>query len=285
MPQYWTPLGGLQLAPAGIGIVDDPMYPNFFAQTAAALVTLNSQPVGAALIAGLIAKRAQNKYLSIKPPRNGGDACEAQSLNGDAARTLVTQAIGSGGYQDVINALKLAMNSSGHQRDWAWLAGQLNAIPRYVLAGAVAGGAGNYGILPGDVQNWIEGARPLLNPYPDQDKKFLWNAIQLFLRTHNFQVAGAGGNSVVYWHPTKPSTTLSNGAMNVRPPYVSLGHELIHAYHNAHGTQLSWSEDSTHSSTVLFEYMCVGLGPFAGAPTPTENGIRAEHMLAARVLY
>jgi Effector protein len=288
MPQYWTPLGGLSNAPQGIGISNDGVagYPNFYNQVSAALQSINAHAVGQALITGIIQRRTQNqKYMSIKPPRNGGDANEAQSLGGDDARTALAKAIGSDDYAAAVEIVRVALNGSGHQNDYNWLATQLNAVPRYTLQGNVAAGAGNYGILALDVERWLQRDRPLFNPFRDPELAFIQNALQVVVAGLNRQAPGSGSHSVVFWNPTKTTGTLSTGAPNQRPAFVGLAHEMIHAYHNLHGTQLSWSEDSSHSSTVLYEYMCVGLGPWAAAATPTENAIRTENAQPTRALY
>jgi hypothetical protein len=182
MPQYWTPLGGLSNAPQGIGISNDGVagYPNFYNQVSAALQSINAHAVGQALITGIIQRRTQNqKYMSIKPPRNGGDANEAQSLGGDDARTALAKAIGSDDYAAAVEIVRVALNGSGHQNDYNWLATQLNAVPRYTLQGNVAAGAGNYGILALDVERWLQRDRPLFNPFRDPELAFIQNALQV----------------------------------------------------------------------------------------------------------
>lgn len=286
MPQYWTPVGGLSNVPQGIGIADAPGYPTFYNQVNAALVTLYAHATGQALINGIIQRRTNHqKYMTIKPPRNGGDANEAQSLGGDDARTALTKAIGSGDYVNAVEMVRVALNASGHRDDYAWLAAQLNAVPRYRLQGNVAAGAGNLGVLPVDVERWLTRERPLFNPYKDPELPFLQNALQVVIAGLNRHAPGPGCHSVVFWNPTKILGTLTTGAPNNRPAAIGLAHEMIHAYHNLHGTQLSWSEDSSNPSTVLYEYMCVGLGPWAAAATPTENAIRAEQMQPNRPCY
>jgi Effector protein len=61
------------------------------------------------------------------------------------------------------------------------------------------------------------------------------------------------------------------------PPYIILGHELIHAYHMASGRRIvnmGWEEEA----------MTVGIGPFTGW-TLTENQMRSHAGLPARTTY
>lgn len=58
-----------------------------------------------------------------------------------------------------------------------------------------------------------------------------------------------------------------------RPPAIALGHELVHAYFSHKGLQPG--EEFGHFSTALFEFRCVGLGPWNDEAV-SENALRAQ---------
>lgn len=291
---YWNPaaVGHGGIVPAGtlgIGIAEqkatDPtQIANFQNRVVASLQNLYALASGNALITALLAGLPA-KRVGIVAPRswgNGWGSNECASLGGDAGRTTAAVSMGGGLNTDVVtNALQIKMNATGHQNDWDWLAAQINAVPRFQMVGGVAAAPGNYGILGLDVQRWIQGTRPFLQGVPNDTKDVVKNAIMVFLGTGAGPglTNGLGGHSRVYYDPRKNFN--SQGA---RPAYVGLGHELVHAYYNMQGGQLSHSEDSTHFSTVLYEYMCVGLGPWAGQPI-CENQLRADDNLPLRMQY
>ncbi|MDF5988481.1 M91 family zinc metallopeptidase [Pseudomonas aeruginosa] len=78
----------------------------------------------------------------------------------------------------------------------------------------------------------------------------------------------AGCSAHVRWNPTA-----TNPLNRIRPPAIGLAHELLHAYYSCRGAQPGY--DDNHYSTVLFEYRCVGLGPWDEAPL-SENALRKE---------
>ena len=59
-----------------------------------------------------------------------------------------------------------------------------------------------------------------------------------------------------------------------RPPAIGLAHELVHAYFSAKGNQPG-HEGPDDPTTVLFEFRCVGLGPWEGAAI-SENAFRRQ---------
>lgn len=80
--------------------------------------------------------------------------------------------------------------------------------------------------------------------------------------------ASGGSAAHVRWNPY-PSNPLNA----YRPPIIGLAHELMHAYFSVRGEQCGY--DDGHFSTVLFEYRCVGLGPWDEV-APSENAIRSQ---------
>lgn len=86
---------------------------------------------------------------------------------------------------------------------------------------------------------------------------------------------GAGCASAVFFNPA----VLVVPGQGARPPFIGLGHELIHALHNAMGTKKGTVE--------LEEHFTVGLGQWA-MPDPTlitENRLRLDYNLPIRHRY
>lgn len=291
---YWSPNvvanhGVLPLGNAnGIGIVESPQgphhIPNFQDRVRQDLESINALPSGANLINNIM-NAIPGQRVAIRPPRtwnNGGwGKNECVCLWGDAGRTVAAAAIGNGRSNQVINALKVKMNGTGHHGDYDWLRTQLRQVPRYRLQGAVAVAPNNIPLLDIDVERWLDYSRPLYHGVAPADLPDIKNAIMVFLSTGVGPPLqrSAGSHSQVYYDPRKNFNSLG-----IRPAFVGLAHELIHHYYNMQGAQLSHSEDSNHFSTVLYEYMCVGLGPWAGAVI-SENTIRNDAGVVARTQY
>lgn len=272
----------------GIGIAESPQgghhIPNFQDRVRVDLENIYALPSGANLINAVV-NAIPGKRLGIVAPRiwndGGWGSNECACLGGDSGRTLVATAIGGGGNNTVINSLKLKMNTSGHHGDHHWLRTQLQLVPRYRLQGAVVAVPNNIPLLDVDVERWLNYSRPLYYGVAPLDLPDIKNAIMVFLSSPIGPPLqrSAGSHSRVYYDPRKNFNSLG-----VRPAFIGLAHELVHHYYNMQGAQLSHSEDSNHFSTVLYEYMCVGLGPWAGADI-SENAIRADAGVPARTQY
>lgn len=63
-----------------------------------------------------------------------------------------------------------------------------------------------------------------------------------------------------------------------RPPAIGLAHELVHAYLSGKGNQPG-HEGPVDPTTVLFEFRCVGMGPWEGAAI-SENAFRNQWSVA-----
>jgi hypothetical protein len=83
---------------------------------------------------------------------------------------------------------------------------------------------------------------------------------------------GIGSASAISWNPQ--ATQTPNGP---RPPFIGLGHELIHAHHNLQGT-------SNIDDVADDEDQATGLGEHSSDPI-TENRLRAEHNIKLRRNY
>lgn len=121
----------------------------------------------------------------------------------------------------------------------------------------------NIGITNHEVAGWIAG-QPLPGRLTPRAKNHALVATLAALRA--VSPSGGGSESSIGWNPYA-----SNPLNLSRPPAIGLAHELVHAYYNGLGEQLGY--DFGHPSTVLFEFLCVGLGPWDEAAI-SENSIR-----------
>lgn len=132
-----------------------------------------------------------------------------------------------------------------------------------ILMGSLDSSGYNIGINNDEVTNWIAG-QPLPGRLSQRAKDHALVATLTALRS--VSPPGNGSMSSIGWNP------YASNPLNVtRPPAIGLAHELVHAYYNGLGEQLGY--DFGHPSTVLFEFLCVGLGPWDEAPI-SENSIR-----------
>lgn len=147
-----------------------------------------------------------------------------------------------------------------------WLADKINLTPAYKLKGVPATAPCQLGVTEGQVQAWL-GGRPIWRDFGDEAQSSqIGNAVILAL--YRQATAGTGCGSMVNY--TLGTANPLNGE---RPPAIGLAHELIHAYYNILGIQPGYEVDNPTS--VLFEYRCVGLGPWVNANV-SENKIREE---------
>ena len=89
---------------------------------------------------------------------------------------------------------------------------------------------------------------------------------------------GAGSDTTVYFNPDREK--LNGRPDQTRDPAIGLGHELIHANHDTHGTNVQASSNYTGAdgntyNAPGYEQQAVGLGPYANDPY-TENKLRQE---------
>ena len=100
----------------------------------------------------------------------------------------------------------------------------------------------------------------------------LERAVLTALRAGASTRPGNGQSALVEWNKDSRTITTTTGVQMTRSKSVGLAHELIHASYDASGLQMG--VDNGHDTTALYEYMCVGLGVWAGN-TYSENAIRA----------
>ncbi|MBN3849566.1 MULTISPECIES: XopG/HopH/AvrPtoH family type III secretion system effector [Burkholderiaceae] len=104
--------------------------------------------------------------------------------------------------------------------------------------------------------------------------------------------SGKGASAIVEWNPSKSLVLSPSGVPigredNIDKAYLSLGHELVHAYYIGNGKYKGGGghegfQPGTRSAEE--ELRAVGLGKWAGEPI-SENGIRADHKETMRTAY
>lgn len=213
---------------------------------------------------------------------SGGNECAtAGGMPDDYLTDLAAALVGNDAA--VGGLIGQAMTAMGHApavlASFTWLENQIDNTPVYQLQGipnAVLSST-TYGanwISAATLQNWVTGATAfpagVAGPAVGAARTVIGTAL------NPGATRNAGGNTRVRWNASNLTS-----AGTVRPPFIGLGHELIHGLHNMRGEQPG-SENGTN--TVLYEYLCVGLGPWAGQPN-TENALRAGAAIPLRPYY
>src|SRR5262245_42272421 len=123
--------------------------------------------------------------------------------------------------------------------------------------------------LMATVDRWKDGAEPVAST-PSAAGSAETDPLKadlVLLVLERFLTNGPGGKSVIRYDPLKTETSYP------RPPEVGLFHELIHAFYNSQGAQLSPQRSDSETGGRYFELMAVGLEPFQDRPF-SENKIR-----------
>jgi hypothetical protein len=266
---YWDLVtGNLGTAPTKISISSHSTgYPLVVATHLAAL---NRTGAGHTLLAAL-AGSAQHTVAIVDHPltnqcgTNGsinGMNKVTQELYPELAITLRTETLAA-----------LRGTPTGGRTPAGWLAEQINQTPEYVLKGVPAVAPRNLRVTEAQVQAWIT------DPEPGREQRAIWDDFRndaaleqikraIIIALYPRSTPGTGCSSTVNY-----SLGTTNPLNAERPPAIGLAHELVHAYYNMRGEQPGFEVD--HPTTVLFEYRCVGLGPWSGAAV-SENAIRND---------
>ncbi len=134
-----------------------------------------------------------------------------------------------------------------------------------------AGGSG-LDITGPEVRAWLAtGAIPARFGAPMRQQLRLATVVGLPIE--QWGVPGGGCNSTVGF-AIDPRSEMNQS----RPPAIGLAHELVHAYVSAKGNQPG-HEGPDDPTTVLFEFRCVGLGPWSSAAI-SENVFRDQWRMA-----
>ena len=254
----------------------------FFRRATRSLDKLNGTVAGHALLTALANRRAAVPALNVTihlTTEINQCAGIPRTIAGAAVsdgRTLLAQALIDGlgnipgEIQDCLNAMDPPMPGiAGH----AWLANAVNMTPIYNIEGMPPLPQSVIRLTANDVTNWINGVTIYPAPIPAARREDLALLLLTVLWPGSRNRPGNGLHSRVNWDPTKRQITLTNGVVLRGSKTVSLAHELTHALYNGEGQQLG--NENGHFSSVLYEYMCVGLGPWATEEC-SENKYRAE---------
>jgi hypothetical protein len=107
-----------------------------------------------------------------------------------------------------------------------------------------------------------------------------------------FGLKGKGSSAIVEWNPGKALALSATGVPigrqdDTEKAFLSLGHELVHAYRIGKGTYTGGGRhDGFRPGTRAAdeELRAAGIGKWAGKPI-SENGIRADHRETPRTAY
>lgn len=276
------------VATPGIAVARDSTGSNHQTDALMALQQLHGVAAGAALMQAIVNRiLASGKRVGVTSwDFQQTNKCAVTS-NGDNAKSQLAYAIefNPGGVGAAIDGSLQAMGQVAGPAGYTWLQNQINACPIYDLVGppsAIPSSTvhGANWISAATIQGWCTGGAVFPAPLAGQQAQDAKVVVGTVLGPG--AVSRGGTDTRVNWSASSTQFTDTTGTVQVRPPYISLAHELIHAYHNICGDQAG-HEIGTYSR-VLYEYQCVGLGPWAGQPH-TENAIRLSAGLALRTCY
>ncbi len=275
------------IAAPGIGVIRSNNVPSHQTDAILALQQLNVFVAGQTLLQSLCAEVVAGHRVGIGDAAgtaSGGNECAiVNGMPDDYLTDLAGALIGNFGV--VGNCIGLAMTAMGHApavaagASYTWLQTQINNTPIYRLQGvpSVIASSTTWGV------NWINAAT--LRSWVEATAVFPAGVALAAVDDAKLvigMVLNAGATRSIGGH-TRARWNASNltSAGTARPPYIGLGHELIHALHNMRGEQPGVENGLT---TPLYEYLCVGLGAFAAFPN-TENALRAGAGVALRPYY
>lgn len=290
-PIYVTPGLTLDMADQGdgIGVPRSPAIPSHQTDAILALEQISNAAQGGALIAAICNRIGTSGNRVGIQPWDGlqTNACRIAIVNGgDDAKTDLALALEFDN-ANAGEAIQNALDAMGHAggAGHIWLENQIDACPIYDIQGVpgLAGSATVHGagwVTAAMINAWSTGAQvfpaPLAHPQ-DQDAKIVIGAL-----LHAGSATRPGAHTIVHWNGSDVTLVDTLGVQHDRPPYIALAHELIHAFHNISGDQAGHEIDTY--SRVLYEFQCVGLGPWDGAVL-TENDVRISAGLAPRLAY
>lgn len=271
----------------GIGVVRSTNEPSHQTDAVLALLQLDGLVHGQTLLQNLCAEVLAGHRVAIGDAAgtiSGGNECQIiQGMPDDYLTDLAAALVGD--FNQVGACIVRAMTKLGHApavagvASFTWLQNRINNTPVYQLQGApsVTLSSVTYGmnwISVATLQNWVNGTAV----FPAGVALAAVDAAKVVIGTvlNAGATKGIGGHTRARWNASNLTS-----AGTARPSYIGLGHELIHALHNMRGKQPGVENGTT---TALYEYLCVGLGPFAGLPN-TENALRAGAGVAPRPYY
>jgi hypothetical protein len=277
----------INLVPApGIGIPKSTPVPSHQTDAVIALLSLDRLPAGHNLLDAICREVTLNATHRVgitdtTSAASGGNECAGLAMS-DHHRTELAAALSSN-HARVGTCIGTAMTNMHHPPailgSYGWLEGEIDRTPIYQLVGLPSSNPSSAVHGPGwisaaTLQNWVSNTSQFpagLAARAAADAELVLSAV-----LHPGRVCGPGGPAKVRWNAANQS------ALARRPPYIGLAHELVHALHDQRGDQPGF--DTNTPTGVLYEYLCVGLGPFAAEPI-TENAVRASAGESRRVQY
>ena len=278
---YWNGPGNISNTPPGIAILSndsrdrmkqeaEPFLLDFKEQTIKNLDYLYLTPTGKILLDELLSfsrGNTSNENIHILPlTHNRGNNIISQ--NSKHALHLVADELlyEHKPLRHTAATLKKVAKHLHLQDPYQWLADQINQMPQLNYLGL----PGNKPFLPElgiklskeDIENWLDGKLELNK----QVKFHFLHAVIVAL--HSYSTPNVGTGSIIRWNPSPEYKSNRK-----RPIAIGLAHELCHAYYNATGMQPGFQEQD--ESTVLYEYLTTGLGPWKTAVV-CENALRRE---------
>lgn len=269
----------------GIGVPRSNHVPSHQIDAVLALRTLHGFAAGNALLAAICQNVGNGKRCGVTDAANtasGGNECAVYGMPEEATNQLIV-ALAQKNNNAVGACISAAMTAMGHAPNaggsYAWLQGQINAMPIPNIQGvpSVTPSSTTHGanwISAVMLQAWVTNAAQF--PAPLVGAAAADAVLVLGAVLYPGAVANGGVSTRVSWNAANQSS------LGFRPPYIGLAHELVHALHNQRGDQAGY--DTNTPTGVLYEYLCVGLGSFAGVPI-SENTVRAGAGVALRNQY
>ncbi|HET9959589.1 MAG TPA: M91 family zinc metallopeptidase [Polyangiaceae bacterium] len=269
----------------GIGVPRSNNVPSHQVDVLLALQELHNTGSGNALLAAICAevnKGGNGNRVAIGDAvgtMSGGNECQIVGKPPDDYQTELAAAL-VGDHSKVGAKIDQALTKMGKRGQYEWLQERINNEPIWQLQGepSTVGSAsvnGNNWISVEMLKSWTE--RRSSFPAPLKAGRASDAQVVLGAILHPGATPGPGGSTKVRW---SAANLMAAGA--ARPPCVGLAHELVHALHNMRGDQPG--NDNGHPTTALFEYICVGLGPWHDEPN-TENAVREGIPCTRRPYY
>ena len=131
------------------------------------------------------------------------------------------------------------------------------------------------GVLSGQLTEYRTGRQSLKMKGPTRE---IFDLLVYILR--DYLEDGNGSNCLVQYTPLKINLPIGGQ----RPAQIALFHELVHAYYEAQGKNMSEEDSQYEWNGRYYELAAVGLPPFDTA-VYGENQMRALFGVAARPFY
>lgn len=270
---YYCPPWGAR--PCGPGIqVETIPNSDFYYDTIDTLDAIYATPTGEIVIEELI-----NSGRKIKITKATlGNSCDVGPTGMNAVAQEVREEKIGPETKKALERTKLFDTSNIQGSIYAFLARKINLTPFYKMSGIPINVSNSIGINEQHVKSFFDSGR-ITDQWSKDDKQHIMNSIIVNLEKESAK--GIGSDAAIGFNgdPTFIMNT-------ERPPGIGLAHELIHAYWSVRGEQPGWTV--FHPTTVLFEFKCVGLGPWkhqANVNSVCENQIRQEWYANTATLF